>query len=153
MVGSGAAQPSLDLADPPLEIVDQLKTCLDVTSPGLGEIQVGEQRHPRPAGGAAPLPLARLHSCSRRPRSGFRFGDQAHVRQDALLARDQQARPCFAPFKAVALCHGGSRESALLLQRGAVVGRFRYRIRAEQSPAAVAAAVAKRKPASSVSGE
>jgi hypothetical protein len=26
-------------------------------------------------------------------------------------------------------CHGGSRESALLLQRGAVVGRFRYRIR------------------------
>jgi len=36
----------------------------------------------------------------------LRLGDQAHVRQDALLARDEQARPCFAPFKAVALCHG-----------------------------------------------
>jgi len=41
------------------------------------------------------------------------------------------------------LSHGGSHESALLLQRGAVVGRFHYRIREEQSPAAVAAAVAK----------
>jgi hypothetical protein len=42
----------------------------------------------------------------------------------------------------VVLCHGGSRESALLLQRGAVVGRFHYRIREEQARAAVAAAVA-----------
>jgi len=41
-------------------------------------------------------------------------------------------------------CHGGSRESGLLLERGAVMRRFRYRIRGEQSPAAVAAAVAKR---------
>jgi hypothetical protein len=39
--------------------------------------------------------------------------------------------------------HACSRENALLLQRGAVVGRFRYCIREEQSPAAVAAAVAK----------
>jgi hypothetical protein len=82
MVGSGATQPSLDLADPPLEIVDQLKTCLDVTSPGLGEIQVGEQRRPRPAGGAAPLPLAPgLHSCSRRRRTGDRVGDNPGARQ------------------------------------------------------------------------
>ncbi len=42
----------------------------------------------------------------------------------------------------VVLCHGRSRESALILQRGPVVGRSRYRIREEQSPAAVAAAVA-----------
>jgi hypothetical protein len=40
------------------------------------------------------------------------------------------------------LSHGGSRESALLLQRGAVVGTFHHRIREEQSPATVAAAVA-----------
>ena len=45
---------------------------------------------------------------------------------------------------ALSLCHGGSSESALLLQRGAVVGSFHYRIREEQSPAAVAAAVALR---------
>ena len=43
MIGSGAAQPSLDLSDPPLEVVDQLKTRLDVTAPRLGEIQLGEQ--------------------------------------------------------------------------------------------------------------
>jgi len=42
----------------------------------------------------------------------------------------------------LSVCHGGRRGSALLLQRGAVVGRFRYHIREEQSPAAVAAAVA-----------
>jgi hypothetical protein len=48
---------------------------------------------------------------------------------------------------------GASRESALLLQRGAVVGRFVYRVREEQSLAAVAAAVAKQKPASMSSGE
>jgi hypothetical protein len=42
-----------------------------------------------------------------------------------------------------ALRHASSRENALLLQRGAVVGRFRNCIREEQSPAAVAAAVAK----------
>jgi hypothetical protein len=38
-------------------------------------------------------------------------------------------------------------------QRGAVVGWLRHSIREEQSPAAVAAGVAKRKPASTVSGE
>jgi hypothetical protein len=37
MVRSRAAQPSLDLSDPPLEIVDQLNTRLDVTAPRLGE--------------------------------------------------------------------------------------------------------------------
>jgi hypothetical protein len=51
------------------------------------------------------------------------------------------------------VCHGGSRESAPLLQRGGVVGRFRYRIREEQARAAVAATVAKRKPASAISDE
>ena len=44
--------------------------------------------------------------------------------------------------KVSGLPDGGSRESALLLQCGAVVGSFHYRIREEQLPAAVAAAVA-----------
>ena len=37
MIGSRAAQPSLDLTDPPLEIVDQLNARLDVTAPRLGK--------------------------------------------------------------------------------------------------------------------
>jgi len=45
---------------------------------------------------------------------------------------------------ASSLCHGCSGESPLLLQRGAVVRRFRYCIPEEQSPAATAAAVALR---------
>lgn len=40
MVGAGAAQPALDLIDPPLEVVDQLKACLHVTTPRLGEVQL-----------------------------------------------------------------------------------------------------------------
>ena len=39
-------------------------------------------------------------------------------------------------------CHGLSRDRALLLRRGAVVGRFRDCVREEQSPSVVAAAVA-----------
>ena len=39
------------------------------------------------------------------------------------------------------VCHGGGRESALLLRRGGVVRRFQYRAPEEQAPAVVAAAV------------
>jgi hypothetical protein len=72
----------------------------------------------------------------------------SHERRVATVARTQAAslllqpkpeRAARAPrttafiFSALAGslsgCHGGSRESVLLLQRGAVVGRFRYRIR------------------------
>jgi hypothetical protein len=49
MIGPGAAQPALDLTDPPLEIVDQLEARLDVPAPRLGEVQLGEQ----PAAGDA----------------------------------------------------------------------------------------------------
>ena len=73
---------------------------------------------------------------------------------DALLVSPwPESLYCFEPTATTAsalaavlaslcLCHGGSRESALLLQCGAVVGSFHYRIREEQSPAALAAAVA-----------
>ena len=43
MIGAGAAQPALDLTNPPLEIVDQLKARPNVTKPGLGKIQLGEK--------------------------------------------------------------------------------------------------------------
>ena len=43
MIRSRAPQPALDLIDPPLEIIDQLKACLHVTAPRLGEIELGEQ--------------------------------------------------------------------------------------------------------------
>ena len=43
MIGAGATQPACDLIDPPVEIVNQLETRLDVTTPWLGEIQLGEQ--------------------------------------------------------------------------------------------------------------
>jgi hypothetical protein len=46
MVGAGAVQPALDLGDPALEIVDQLEARLDVTEPGLGEIQLGQESAP-----------------------------------------------------------------------------------------------------------
>jgi hypothetical protein len=46
MIGPGAPQPALDLTDPPLEIVDQLKARLHVRAPRLGEIQLGEQLAP-----------------------------------------------------------------------------------------------------------
>jgi hypothetical protein len=68
-------------------------------------------------------------------------------RPDPMLPRAQMLRVRSARSRrrgSMLLSHGGSRESALLLQRGAVVGRFHYRIREEQSPATVAAAVAKR---------
>ena len=43
MIRSSAPQPALDLADPPLELVNQLKARLHVTAPRLGEIKLGEQ--------------------------------------------------------------------------------------------------------------
>ena len=43
MIGARALQPALDLADPPVEIVDQLNARPDVTKPRLREIELGEQ--------------------------------------------------------------------------------------------------------------
>jgi len=43
VIGARAAQPALNLADPPVEIVDQLNARPDVTKPRLREIQLGEQ--------------------------------------------------------------------------------------------------------------
>ncbi len=59
----------------------------------------------RPDSSVGGLGSARLLLASRWREPGYRNGDQAHLRQDALLARDEQARPCFARFKRVALCH------------------------------------------------
>ena len=70
-----------------------------------------------------------------------RLGDQAHVRHDALLARDEQARSGFAPFTGVAIATGAVVRS-LLLSYEAIIGNFDYRIHAEQSLDAVAAGVA-----------
>ena len=40
MIGSRTAQRPLDRVDPPVEIVDQLKTRLHVPAPRLGEIEL-----------------------------------------------------------------------------------------------------------------
>jgi hypothetical protein len=43
---SAAALLVLDLADAPLEIVDQLQAGVDVPAPGLGDLQAREQLAP-----------------------------------------------------------------------------------------------------------
>ena len=43
MIDTSTPQPSLDLADSSLELVNQLQARLDVTAPWLGEIQLGKQ--------------------------------------------------------------------------------------------------------------
>ena len=66
MIGARAPQPPLDLGDPPLEVVDQLKAGVDVTKPRLGDVELGEQ----PAAGDAEqvghrAPDGRTRSASR----------------------------------------------------------------------------------------
>ena len=97
----------------------------------------------------------------------LRFAKGAHLgaghgelRPVSLLSRDRGIR-CLLdfgkrqrmrPIKAItrrlrlarALRHGTHRERPRLLQGGAAAGKVRYRIRAEESPAVVAAAVALR---------
>src|SRR5438105_2155021 len=49
MIGPGAAQPSFDLGDPDLEIVDQLKRGAGMSQPWLGDVKLSQ----KPAAGRA----------------------------------------------------------------------------------------------------
>ena len=95
-------------------------------------------RSPRPATSSV---TART---TNKPRRQAALATATRERSGTQPATTPQPCACARTRGRLVLRHGGSRDSALLGQRGASRGKIRYRIREEQWPGVVDAAVANR---------
>ena len=155
---------STSLLTPTQETADDIRTSCSSSTPQARDCSTRVLGRPWRSSAAV---AGRRRGSQHDQRSGMRSAASAVVRQlgeptiELVANHSSRVEPADACFRDcigaasqlltvgwrrrhLALCYGTNRERPRLLQRRAGVGRMHYRIRAKESPAAAAAAVALR---------